>query len=66
MFEQIASDPQDWLAIVANPGCDAQALLYRGYVHELQRQTQAASYSNKALEEYRVRRLRDDSVAKIR
>lgn len=66
VFEQIASDPQDWLAIVANPGCDAQALLYRGYVHELQRQTQAASYSNKALEEYRVRRLRDDSVAKIR
>lgn len=64
--EQIASDPQDWLAIVANPGCDAQALLYRGYVHELQRQTQAASYSNKALEKYRTRRLRDESVAKIR
>lgn len=66
VFEQIASDPQDWLAIVASSNCDAQALLYRGHVHKLQRQTQAASYSNKALEEYRIRRLRDASVAKTR
>ncbi|WP_338723439.1 DUF6543 domain-containing protein [Pseudomonas tolaasii] len=66
VFEQIASDPQDWLAIVPNPGCNAQALLYRGYVQELQRQTQAASYSNKALEEYRMRRRRDESIAKVR
>ncbi len=66
VFEQIASDPQDWLAIVAKSSCNAQALLYRGHVHDLQRQAQAASYSNKALEEYRVRRLRDDNIAKIR
>lgn len=66
VLEQIASDPRDWLAIVATPNCNAQALLYHGKVHELQRQTQAASYSNKALEAYRIRRLRDDSVAKTR
>lgn len=66
VLEQIASDPQDWLAIVAKSHCNAQALLYHGKVLELQRQTQAASYSNKALEEYRIRRLRDDSVAKTR
>ncbi|UII69936.1 hypothetical protein LVW35_20030 [Pseudomonas sp. HN11] len=63
---QIASDPQEWLAIVATSHCNAQALLYHATVLELQRQTQAASYSNKALEEYRIRRRRDDSVAKIR
>lgn len=66
VFEQIASDPQDWLAIVVSSNCNAQALLYRGHVHKLQRQTQAASYSNKALKEYRIRRLHDDSVAKTR
>lgn len=66
VLEQIASDPQDWLAIIANSNCNAQALLYHGNVHELQRQTQAASYSNKALEEYRIRRRRDDGIAKIR
>ncbi|MBC2379716.1 hypothetical protein HF257_01580 [Pseudomonas sp. WS 5106] len=66
VFEQIASDPQDWLAIVASSNCNAQALLYRGHVHKLQRQTQAASYSNKALEDYRIRRLRDESVVKTR
>ena len=66
VFEQVASDPQDWLAIVASANCNAQALLYRGHVHKLQRQTQAASYSNKALKEYRIRRLRDESVAKTR
>lgn len=66
VLEQIASDPRDWLAIVATSNCNAQALLYHGKVHELQRQTQAASYSNKALKEYRIRRLRDDSLAKTR
>ncbi|MBC3303189.1 hypothetical protein H0Z09_18860 [Pseudomonas sp. SWRI18] len=66
VLEQIACDPKDWLAIVANSNCDAQALLYHGKVQELQRQTQAASYSSKALEEYRIRRLRDDRVANIR
>lgn len=66
VLEQIASDPRDWLAMVASSNCNAQALLYHSKVHELQRQTQAASYSNKALKEYRIRRLRDDSVAKTR
>ena len=66
VLDQIASDPQEWLALVASSHCNAQALLYRGHVLELQRQTQAASYSNKALEEYRIRRRRDDSVAKVR
>ncbi|WP_395611275.1 dermonecrotic toxin domain-containing protein [Pseudomonas sp. B22129] len=66
VLEQIASDPQDWLAIVASSNCDVQALLYRAHVHKLQRQAQAASYSNKALEEYRIRRLRDESIAKTR
>jgi len=66
VFEQIASNPKDWLAIVPRSNSDAQALLYHGHVQCLQRQTQAASYSNKALEEYRTRRLRDDSVSKIR
>ncbi|ANF87397.1 hypothetical protein A7J50_4035 [Pseudomonas antarctica] len=56
-LEQIASDPQDWLAIVATPHSNAQALLYHASVLELQRRTQAASHSGKALEEYRVRRL---------
>ncbi|WP_339455463.1 dermonecrotic toxin domain-containing protein [Pseudomonas sp. EA_65y_Pfl1_P120] len=65
-LEQIASDPRDWLAIVATSNCNAQALLYHGKVHELQRQAQAASYSNKALKEYRIRRLRDGSLAKTR
>ena len=66
MFEQIASHPKDWLALVPSPGCNALALLYRGHVHELQRQTQASSYSKKALEDYRIRRLRDEGLAKRR
>ncbi len=66
LLEQIDSDSQGWLALVASSHCNAQALLYHGNVLELQRQTQAASYSNKALEEYRIRRRRDDGVAKLR
>lgn len=66
VFEQIASHPQDWLVIVALTNCNAQALLYRAHVHELQRQTQAASYSNEALRDYRIRRKEDESVAKTK
>ena len=66
VFDQIASNPKDWLSLVASSRCNAQALLYRSHVHRLQRQAQAASYSNKALKEYRIRRLRDESIAKTR
>ena len=55
--EQITSDPQGWLAVVATSHSNASALLYRASVLELHRQTQAASRSGKALQEYRVRRL---------
>ncbi len=65
-LEQIASDPQDWLALVATSHSNAQALLYRASVLELQRRTQAASHSAKALEAYRIRRLDEQSDATIR
>lgn len=55
--EQIASDPLNWLAIVATSQSDASALLYRAPVQDLQRQTQAACNSAKTLDKYRVRRL---------
>ncbi|MGR3886287.1 hypothetical protein FW764_04825 [Pseudomonas sp. 1152_12] len=60
-LEQIASDPQEWLAIVATSHSDAQALLYRASVLGLQRQAQAASRSGKALKDYRVHRLGEQS-----
>ena len=65
-LEQIASDPQDWLALVATSHSNAQALLYRASVLELQRRTQAASHSAKALEAYRIRRLDEQRDASIR
>ncbi|MDQ0741477.1 dermonecrotic toxin domain-containing protein [Pseudomonas sp. W4I3] len=56
-LEQIASDARGWLAVVATSHSDAQALLYHANVLELQRQTQAASHSGKALKAFRTRRL---------
>ncbi|KWU48911.1 dermonecrotic toxin domain-containing protein [Pseudomonas palleroniana] len=66
ILEQIASDPQDWLAIIATSHGDAQALLYQANVLGLQRQAQAASRSGKELEEYRARRLGEQSETRIR
>lgn len=63
MLEQIASDPQGWLAVVPTAHSDAQALLYRASVFELQRRTQAASHSGKALQSYRTRRMGEQSDA---
>ncbi|KAF2410844.1 hypothetical protein SAMN04490179_2697 [Pseudomonas antarctica] len=60
-LEQIASDPKGWLAIVATSHSDAKALLYRASVLGLQRQAQAASRSGKALQDYRARRLGEQS-----
>ncbi|WP_219855119.1 MULTISPECIES: dermonecrotic toxin domain-containing protein [Pseudomonas] len=65
-LEQIASDPLDWLALVATSHSDAQALLYRASVLELQRTTQAASQSGKALQAYRTRRLGEQSDTRDR
>ncbi len=65
-LEQIASAPQDWLALVAVPHCNAQALLYHASVQELQRRTQAASHSGKALEHYRNQRLNEQGDTRAR
>jgi hypothetical protein len=65
-LEQIASDPQGWLTLVATSHSDAQALLYHANVLELQRQTQAASHSGKALQTYRTRRLDEQHEARFR
>lgn len=64
--EQIASDPQGWLAIVATSHSDARALLYHASVLDLQRRTQAASHSGKALQAYRARRLGEQSETRTR
>lgn len=64
--EQIACDPLNWLAIVPTSCSDAQALLYRSHVLDLQRRTQAASNSGKALEHYRLMRLKDQDEARRR
>lgn len=66
ILEQIASDPQDWLTVVITSHSNAQALLYRASLLELQRRTQAASHSGKALEEYRTRRLGEQSDTRTR
>ncbi|MFQ6348996.1 dermonecrotic toxin domain-containing protein [Pseudomonas sp. R11F] len=66
IHEQIASDPQDWLAIVATSHSDAQALLYQANVLELQRQAQASSRSGKELEQYRAQRLGEQGQTRIR
>lgn len=63
VLEQIACDPQHWLAVVPTSHSHAQALLYRASVLELQRRTQAASDSGKTLQEYRARRLGEQSDA---
>ncbi len=63
MLEQIASDPLQWLAVVPTSHSNAQALLYRASVFELQRRTEAASHSGKALQAYRDRRLGEQSDA---
>lgn len=60
-MEQIASDPQHWLAVVPTSLGNARALLYRASVLELQRRTQALSQSGKELQKYRVRRLGEQS-----
>ncbi|AZF06505.1 dermonecrotic toxin domain-containing protein [Pseudomonas sp. R5-89-07] len=65
-LEQLASDAQGWLAVVATSHSDAQALLYHANVLELQRQTQAASHSGKALQAYRTRRLGEQQEATLR
>ncbi|NVZ20453.1 dermonecrotic toxin domain-containing protein [Pseudomonas costantinii] len=66
ILEQVASDPQDWLAVVATSHSDAQALLYRASVLELQRQAQAVSRSGKELEKYRIQRLGEQSDTRNR
>ncbi|MEG8235550.1 dermonecrotic toxin domain-containing protein [Pseudomonas orientalis] len=60
-LEQIASKPQDWLAIVATSHSNALGLLYDANVLECKRRVQAASNSGKALDEYRSRRLGEQS-----
>ena len=66
ILEQIASEPEAWLAIVPTSHSDAQALLYDAPVLELKRQTQAASHSGKALDEYRTRRLGEQGETRRR
>ncbi|KTC29903.1 hypothetical protein AO239_18160 [Pseudomonas sp. ICMP 19500] len=66
ILEQIASEPEAWLAIVPTSHSDAQALLYDAPVLELKRQTQAASHSGKALDEYRTRRLGEQGETRTR
>lgn len=66
ILEQIASDPQGWLVIHQTSSSNVQALLYRASVLERHSQTQAASYSNKTLKEYRLHRLREASIATTR
>ncbi len=65
-LEQIASDPQDWLGFVATPHSNAEALLYHASVQDLQRRTQAASHSGKALASYRTRRLGEQGDTRAR
>lgn len=66
IIEQIASEPLNWLALVATRHSNAQALLYRAAVLDLQRRTQEASRSGKELEKYRLRRLSEDSDSRNR
>lgn len=66
ILEQIASDPRNWLALVATSECNATAMLYRASVLDLQRRTQEASRSGKELENYRLQRLGEQSDARIR
>ncbi|WP_237151316.1 DUF6543 domain-containing protein [Pseudomonas sp. ADAK18] len=64
--EQMASDPLSWLAVVPTSHSNAKALLYRAYVLDVQRRTQAACNSGKALEKYRLRREEEQSDTRIR
>ncbi|MGZ9705593.1 dermonecrotic toxin domain-containing protein [Pseudomonas sp. GNP013] len=65
-FEQIASDPQNWLALVATSHSNAQALLYRASLLARQRQTQAVSRSATELQSYRIRRIAERRNAALR
>jgi len=64
--EQIASDPLNWLAVVPTSHSNAVELLYSANVLDLQRRTQAACNSRKALEKYRLRREEEKSDTRIR
>ncbi|MCK3827939.1 DUF6543 domain-containing protein [Pseudomonas sp. W2Aug9] len=64
--EQIASNPSNWLAIVPISHSEPRALLYYANVLDLQRRTQAASNSGKVLDEYRVRRLAEQTDSSLR
>jgi len=64
--EQIVSEPLDWLAVVPTSHSNATALLYRASVLALQRGTQAACNSGKALENYRLLREEEQSDTRIR
>lgn len=61
MLEQIATDSTGWLALVGSSHCNPVALLYRASVLDLQRRTQAASRSAKALQHYRTLRLKEQA-----
>lgn len=65
-LEQVSTDPLNGLAIVPTTHSDARALLYQAWVLDLQRRTQAACNSNKALERYRTRRLEEQSDTRMR
>ncbi|KMT56889.1 dermonecrotic toxin domain-containing protein [Pseudomonas fildesensis] len=65
-LEQIASDPKHWLAVVPTSHSNPQALLYRASVLDLQRRTQASSHSGEALQNYRIRRLSEQSDTRTR
>lgn len=66
ILEQIACEPREWLAIVGTSHSNAQALLYRASLLDLQRRTQAASQSGKALQDYRIRRLGEQGDTRAR
>ncbi|KAA8559241.1 hypothetical protein FX985_05609 [Pseudomonas extremaustralis] len=65
-LEQIACDPGHWLAVVPTSHSNAQALLFRASVLDLQRRTQAASHSSEALQNYRIRRQSEQSDTRVR
>ncbi len=66
ILEQIASDPQHWLALVPTSHSDARALLYQARAIDLHRQAQAGSQSRKSLETYREQRLEAEADSRGR
>ncbi|WP_240164810.1 dermonecrotic toxin domain-containing protein [Pseudomonas lactis] len=64
--EQVDTDPLNALAIVPTAHSDANALLYKAWVLDLQRRTQAACNSSKALDRYRTKRLEEQSDTRMR